>query len=249
MATQRQCKHKNKKTGHRCRNQVSGKFQYCHRHRKTNKAAAVSNGLFRTRKETIPSPMAAHKDMRKQRSKVLAGTLGGRGVPSDIRRLITDMIGDGQSGFEKQMSNMQMQIINDKFLIKGVPKLVRDSMGLEDSTFVLDIVGGVAKKGTIYRKDIESRTNTPFTPTNIDVIREVAGVIMYARFLANQISGVFSVRITAPEKREVWIQMFREVGTSKVAIVAFASPHFTEQPAILASIYDIFKNFLTGPQT
>ena len=42
MTTQRQCKGTNKKTGHRCRNQVSGKFKYCHRHRKNKSGGKVS---------------------------------------------------------------------------------------------------------------------------------------------------------------------------------------------------------------
>lgn len=242
MTTQRQCKGTNKKTGSRCRNKVSGKFQYCskHRpkHRKTNKAAAASNGIFSNplRQQQPPNIFKTERNIQKQRSKIVTDELKRRNLPVELQDMIKERAGDlNMDPYQKAMTSLQIQIKDDKLMIKGIPSFVREAMGVDNTTFVLSQTSVDSKNGhTFYELDVTRRggasVSTRAAKKSVERQVESPEGMMKFTFNINDDDVYFNVTLfTLWQRFNNYIDVVIELSKENINFVAEASPQFSGQ--------------------
>ena len=202
-----------------------------------------------------------------QRSKVGKEVLRAHKVPPDLHDMILKIFGDEFSDFEKQLSKMQVQITNGRFLIKGIPKLVRDSMGFNkpralyqqeldffvlqpnESTLFNDRLGveeNVAGSTFLKLFYVKSDVLPPIAKTVVS--RESEGVKLNASFeVSHNQTGVgkgvrtFILEIKASEGRIKIIIERTGSYDSHISMLAFASPIYVEGEE--AKLLDVPKLF------
>ena len=166
--------------------------------------------------------------------------------------------------YQKAMSSLQIQIKDDKLLIKGIPSFVREAMGVDNTTFVLSQTSVDGKNGhTFYELDVTRRggasVSTRAAKKSVERRVESPEGIMEFTFKINDDddtdddddddgNAYFNVTLfTLDQRFNNYIDVVIKSSKENIKFVAEASPQFSGQGWFKFAVLPFFRKYYISP--